>query len=410
MSNQNEGRTRLSRITLGLLAAVIAPILTLASLELLLRLWALVGGSVHSVEVAQAEQTRSILRRVEPALAEPYPDRIFDLRASRRQVFSGEDFTIEMTINSKRLRDREHSIAKPTGTYRILALGDSFTFGWGVDVTDTWWAELGRLMARQMAPTPVEIINLGVYDYTFDQQVQRLQEFGLVYHPDVIVADFFYPHVVTIATHIYQAETSRPWPRILDSTIYVDDEGLLRFGQPLPLEGLRLHSMLADFVLSRIKRIQYKYSEAGRLNEFELLRPERQHDFDHAWMLTRQAYQKLMQLSRELRIPVVLFEIPRDMQVWPGWKRDGARLTQKAPFHSRLPQQRFGEICRDLRMECFDLLPGFLEEAVRDPKEPLFYPVDVHLTPRGQKLAGEMVFDYLIAHQLPRGRKPTVGR
>ncbi len=179
-----------------------------------------------------------LLRRQEPALAERHPDRIFDLKARGRPVFESQEFTIAMVINSRRLRDREHRLAKPTGTYRVLALGDSFTFGWGVDVEETWWAEMERLIARRIVPRPVEVINLGVYDYTFGQQVQRLQEFGLDYRPDAIVADFYYPHVVTISTHTYETRGLRPWPRIRDSTIYVDDEGLLWCGRPLPFEGI----------------------------------------------------------------------------------------------------------------------------------------------------------------------------
>jgi len=41
-------------------------------------------------------------------------------------------FKIEIRHNSQGFRDRERTIVKPPGCFRILAVGDSFTWGWGV--------------------------------------------------------------------------------------------------------------------------------------------------------------------------------------------------------------------------------------------------------------------------------------
>ncbi len=384
----------------GLGLAALFALLTLALLEGFLRIVAATGGTVLSLEITHAERTRTALRRLEPALAEPHPDRIFELKTRAHQVFRGDEFTITMDINSRRLRDREHAVGKRPGTYRIVTLGDSFTFGWGVDVGETWWAELERHMAQRLSPTPVEVINLGVYMYTFDQQVQRLEEFGLAYEPDLIVADFYYPHLVTIATHTHERQQTKPWPRIVDSTLYVDDEGLLRFGQPLPFEAIRRKSVLADFMLSRLRSIQYRHSTAGRLNEYELLKQSRDPEFRYAWRLTRSAYERLLALAERRRIPVVVFLIPRDMQVWPAWKNEAAALSGQAPFESRWPQERFGALCRDLRMHCVDLLPRFAAAAAAASQRPLYYGVDVHWTPAGHALAGRAVYEFIVGRKL----------
>ncbi len=301
-----------------------------------------------------------------------------------------------MAVNSRHLRDVEHSSEKPAGVYRVLALGDSFTFGWGVNVSETWWSRLAEHLSANLSPARAEVVNLGVYMYTFDQQVQRLEHFGLAYQPDLVINGFYYPHVVTISKHRYQQQDSKPWPKILDSTLYVDHVGLLRYGQPLPFEGLRESSLLVDFVTSRLALLQYRASAAGQLNEYELLKDSRAPDFERAWQRTRAAYERLAEVTQRRGIPVLVFMIPRDMQVWPAWKKESVALSREAPFTSRLPQKKFAAICEDLKLECLDLLPQFSAAAAQRPETPLYYRVDVHWTPSGHALASQLIYDHLV--------------
>jgi hypothetical protein len=68
------------------------------------------------------------------------------------------DYACTDRINSLGFKDREFSIRK-TSRFRILAIGDSFTFGWGVNNEDTWCKRLeADLRDRGI---DVEILNLG---------------------------------------------------------------------------------------------------------------------------------------------------------------------------------------------------------------------------------------------------------
>jgi lysophospholipase L1-like esterase len=57
------------------------------------------------------------------------------------------------------------------GVYRILALGDSLTYGYGVDAADAWPAVLERGLARV---GPVEVLNLGVSGAQSEDILERL--------------------------------------------------------------------------------------------------------------------------------------------------------------------------------------------------------------------------------------------
>jgi lysophospholipase L1-like esterase len=62
-------------------------------------------------------------------------------------------------INQFGLRDDENlTYEKPAGEWRLLCLGDSFTFGWGVDDADTWVRQIETKLA---AAARVRAINCG---------------------------------------------------------------------------------------------------------------------------------------------------------------------------------------------------------------------------------------------------------
>ena len=93
----------------------------------------------------------------------------------------------EVNTNSQGLRGpREHPFAKPDGEKRIVVIGDSFTFGFGVR-DEHVYAELldERLDAR--------VINLGANGYGTAQQYLRLKRSGFAYQPDLVIVGHFAP-------------------------------------------------------------------------------------------------------------------------------------------------------------------------------------------------------------------------
>ena len=108
-------------------------------------------------------------------------------RPRQRGIHSHRDFRVEVSINSRGLRDREYPIARDPALRRMLFLGDSFGWGFGVD-HEAMLSEL--LEARR--PT-WEIINASVSGYGTDQQLLWLQSDGSAYQPDVVLV-LFHPN------------------------------------------------------------------------------------------------------------------------------------------------------------------------------------------------------------------------
>lgn len=95
----------------------------------------------------------------------------------------------KIKVNSAGFRDIEHKIQKEKNTYRIMVVGDSFTFGMGVNLEDTYAKQLERLLTS--TDRPVEVINCGVVGYVMWQNVETLKQKVLQYRPDLVVLGVF---------------------------------------------------------------------------------------------------------------------------------------------------------------------------------------------------------------------------
>lgn len=118
----------------------------------------------------------------------------YRLRPDRDLLFSDplappdvqERTRFRVRTNSRGFRTPEFSRRKPPGTTRITALGDSSTFGWGVEAERTYPARLGDALAAWPGlAEPVEVINLGVPGYSTFQGRVLLEKVALPLAPDL---------------------------------------------------------------------------------------------------------------------------------------------------------------------------------------------------------------------------------
>ncbi|MEM3101638.1 MAG: SGNH/GDSL hydrolase family protein [Candidatus Nitrosotenuis sp.] len=104
-----------------------------------------------------------------------------------RPNISAKLMNVMVNINSDGLRDKEYSVKK-SNKYRIIFLGDSLTFGWGVPKEATFEAILEEKL-NELYPT--EVLNFGTGNYNTEQEVSLFIEKGLKYRPDKVVLFYF---------------------------------------------------------------------------------------------------------------------------------------------------------------------------------------------------------------------------
>jgi lysophospholipase L1-like esterase len=148
-------------------------------------------------------------------------------------------------INEKGLRDHEHSYDRQNDNGRILVLGDSFAWGYGVEESE-------RFSQRLEEALDVEVINAGVSGYSTDQELLWYRNEGVKYETDLVI-------LVIAGNDVGDND------RQLVNTIYykpkfVIEEGqLIPTGYPVPkrsLQGRLIYSLsqrsaLAYFLVQR---------------------------------------------------------------------------------------------------------------------------------------------------------------
>ena len=103
--------------------------------------------------------------------------------------FVGMHTKVPISINSHGMRDREYEARKPPGSLRILALGDSWTFGAGQKVEDTWPK---RLEARLDRPErPVAVMNTGVSGYETFHEAIYYEELAPEFEHDLVLVGIY---------------------------------------------------------------------------------------------------------------------------------------------------------------------------------------------------------------------------
>ena len=111
-----------------------------------------------------------------------------------RVRYDRREYSTEVAINSLGLRDLERAYAAAPGTFRVLALGDSFVEGYTVDLDRTVTQVLEKTLR---APgCPVEVLNAGTAAYSTDQEYLFYLDEGARYRPQVVLVFAYYNDVL----------------------------------------------------------------------------------------------------------------------------------------------------------------------------------------------------------------------
>ena len=96
-------------------------------------------------------------------------------------------FALHTNLNSLGCRDREWSREKPPGVRRIAFVGDSFTYGWGIERPEDRFPDLIQARFDRRAPRTVEVMNVAKAGWDSGDQIQPIKDMIDIYGVDEVV-------------------------------------------------------------------------------------------------------------------------------------------------------------------------------------------------------------------------------
>jgi GDSL-like Lipase/Acylhydrolase family len=290
------------------------------------------------------------LRLIYPAPARfIYPQEAYDFDPELGHVLrQGQTaFTHDrlVQINSLGVRGAEVTPRPAPGTVRVLALGDSQTFGNGLDLSETWPKQLEQRL--QAAPgSRWEVINAGVPGTDTWQHEILLRRLLAVVHP----------HAVVLALYVNDVVPSYS-PRNADGTTLTNTSGKY-------LVYLLKRSAVVTWAYHMLMPWCARQVARGDSVEDAILSGGDDTRAERGWRQVETSLTQMKELCDSLGVEFLVAILPRRDQV--SGQHPGRTYIQRAR-----------RITDAHRIETLDLLPS-LSAEYRVHRDKLFIPWDGH--------------------------------
>ena len=299
---------------------------------------------------------------------------------------------IEVAINSQGMRNEELGRKQPAET-RLLLLGDSFAFGWGVEQDETFAAQLEAGLRTDM-PT-VRVLNGGVPGYGPVDIVAWLEAYGLDLEPDIVLVTLFLGNDLIDATEKHRQVDFAATPadgseadRLRDA-IYRRSHVVRLLKRTLPASLIRQIRGSEPWSVTYLRDLLESYA----LDETELAREGRE--------ASAVALARFAELAERHDFQPLIALLPGRLQVRDDrWQRGLDSLGADAEaYDPHRPADIFGDLAGDAGIPVTDLTPAF-RAAVSAGGEPIFFRYDPHWTPDGHLLAARELYDFVLTSML----------
>ncbi len=290
---------------------------------------------------------------------------------SKSTVMWPPELSYEVQVNSLGLRGPEIEKRPPPGRTRILALGDSMTFGYYLEEYETWPA---RLEARlRDAGHDVEVVNGGSGGWTIRSETLFLEERAIALEPDHVLIGF-------CANDIADLER--------EGSVYQSQKAAIGYGRGPVLETLYTSAIYELYLRVQVAWKRFREDQTG----------EREHPLtsvdvpeeraDALWAEYALWLDRMNALLASRGVPITIVYIP-----------DVYKLTHDLPAHDA---DRLRALAAARGIGFVSPLTAFEPR----PRQELFLlPLDDHLSPQGAEVVAEEVARALAPRLASRERR-----
>lgn len=298
--------------------------------------------------------------------------------------FLSTEYRTRIKTNSEGFRDIEHKLDKPKDVFRVLIVGDSFTFGLGVEGNQTYPKILEELLNEEGANRKFgyEIFNMSMPGIGTPKEFEIIQ-YGIRYNPDLILLGFFVEDRWNPGNGNDLCDNFKSYhkSKYAKSIEEVSATLLLRLKTKLInrlnsiQRFLNTHSELYFLIMTKkgttLRRNLIRYREG-----------QNRHELDIAWDITKDELEKINAFSQKRGVEFVIVRIPF---LYDVHNREEDRVSKI-----------LAEFGRKNDINICDPLAVFRNNRDRD----LYYPADGHWKVQAHTLAAREIFKYLVNKNL----------
>jgi len=285
--------------------------------------------------------------------------------------------TVEFRLNEEGLRDETpHPVPKPEGLFRILLVGDSFTYGSANRYDEIWPVILERgLTGKGFA---ADVVKAGIPNFDTRSEIYMMQRLVPKYRPDLVIMAF-------LPNDIF---TNEPLSSAAVASASIPDP--LRFGMALPhLQTAELAERLLlgnDFVYT------HTYWMTSRKQYF---RAELTAHAARQYALTQDLLTEAARYAGSQGSRFAAASIPQAFQVVAT-----AREFALSGFAADIVDRKMGETARQQGFPWMESLP-VLAADYRAHRQELYFREDGHFTPAGNRVFGEWLLGEVLRRYAP---------
>ncbi len=371
-------------------------------------------------------------------------------------VFRTEEFRVTIVTNSQGLRETNDVAREHPGIFRVVVVGDSMTFGWGVENHQAYPKVAELLLHTKLGVRNVEVINMGKPGAAPHDYLKFMRQYAAELKPDLVVVGFLIGNDCPVAApaqltddaqvqlafekHVAQSHVD-PVERVLLKSYllrlyYSGLSPRLRslglasssgergpiFGEPNPLDPDRLQGEIArahdpQGARQRLQRLREQgLVEQGRhwyVNPWLLrsivlhptgpadslaVRQETRAVMHHEWQLCENLIREMKSAATESGAETMVLAIPHKHAVSKDWleflRRNGCEAPDEMLTATTI-NEWLRKSCAELGITCVDTTARLRSEFSQGGA-PLYWSLDDHLTPEGQRLVGQLLAESLL--------------
>lgn len=303
----------------------------------------------------------------------------------------------EIQTNSLGFNDRDHDVAKPTGTVRIAVLGDSMVEGVHVPAERRFSSMIEeRLNRAAPSGTRYEVLNFGITSHGTLENILYFDSYARRFDPDLVI------NAVTVDNDILEdAHSTRPIPDIEPDGRPKSVETTMRER----VRSLARNSRLAVLVWNRMQSIRQRAAAApvrgsdGIPFEREVYLATSTPFWDAAWHREEDIVASLNKTIFNSGSRLLMISLAEGFRTHPDLLAAlGPAYAVPGRFDFDGPERRLAEITASKDIPYLALLPAFRERARRDPDARTVFSCDGHWNETGHAWAAEVLADYLREH------------